>query len=137
MLYPKTRTNERPHVNSSAEAAGILGPFFEEEMEMRETFRVLMLDRANRAKCVFTASIGGLHGTIADAKIIFRAALGCLASSIVLAHNHPGGQLKPSEKDLVLTRQLVEGARLLDIAVFDHLILTREGYFSFNDRGLL
>jgi DNA repair protein RadC len=78
-----------------------------------------------------------MHGTVADPKVIFKEALDRRASAIVLCHNHPSGQLRPSEEDIRLTRKLVEGGRLLDISVYDHLIITDSGYFSFADNGML
>lgn len=127
----------RPLIHTSASANDVLRSHFEEEMDTREAFRVLMLDRGNRAKCIYTASIGGLHGTVADPKLIFCAALKCLASAILIAHNHPSGQLRPSQEDISLTKKLVDGGRLLDIVIHDHLILGREGYFSFQDNGMM
>jgi DNA repair protein RadC len=128
---------DRPQCTTSIEADAQLRPWFAEEMETRERFLVLMLDRGNRATGIYTAGIGGLSGTVADPKLIFCAALKCLASAIVLGHNHPSGQLRPSEEDLRLTRKLVEAGKLLDICVHDHLILTREGFYSFADMGML
>jgi len=78
-----------------------------------------------------------MHGTVADPKMIFREALDQRASSVILCHNHPSGQLRPSAEDIQLTRKLVEGGRFLDIAVQDHLIVTNAGYFSFADNGQL
>jgi DNA repair protein RadC len=102
-----------------------------------EEFWLLLLDRGNRLIKHSRVSIGGLHGTVADPKVIFKRALEERASSVVLCHNHPSGQLRPSEEDLRLTRKLVDGGRLLDIVVQDHLILTADGYFSFADHGML
>jgi DNA repair protein RadC len=69
--------------------------------------------------------------------VVFSSALKCLASSIVLAHNHPSGQLRPSEEDIRLTRKLIEGARYLDLSIYDHVILSREGFYSFMDSGMM
>lgn len=124
-------------ISTSAAANELLRPLFLEEMETRERFVMLLLDRGNRAKGTYLVSIGGLHGTVADPKLIFCAALKTLSSSIVLAHNHPSGQLRPSMEDISLTKKLVEGARLLDLVVQDHLILTRDGYYSFADNAML
>jgi DNA repair protein RadC len=137
IIYRNRLREERPLVSTSAATYDILLPFFEQAMETYEVFYVVMLDRGNRVKCVFKASQGGLHGTVADPKVIFAASLKCLASSIIVAHNHPSGQLRPSEEDIRLTRKLVDGARLLDLAVLDHVIMTRNGYYSFADNGML
>ncbi|HRO98497.1 MAG TPA: DNA repair protein RadC [Flavobacteriales bacterium] len=102
-----------------------------------EEFWLLLLDRGNRLIERCKVSQGGMHGTVADPKVIFKEALDRRASSVVLCHNHPSGQLRPSEEDIRLTRKLVEGGRLLDIAVHDHLIVTTTGYYSFADNGML
>ena len=102
-----------------------------------EEFWVLMLDRGNRLMERCCVSRGGMHGTVADPKIIFKEAIDRRASSMVLCHNHPSGQLRPSEEDVRLTRKLVDGGRLLDIGILDHLIVTTNGYYSFADNGML
>ncbi len=102
-----------------------------------EEFWVLLLDRGLRLIESRRISSGGIHGTVADPKLIFRHALEKGASCMVLAHNHPSGQLRPSEEDIRLTRKLVEGGRMLDIQVQDHLIITSESFYSFADNGQL
>ena len=89
-----------------------------------EEFWLLLLDRGNRLMNRCKVSQGGMHGTVADPKLIFREALDQRASSVILCHNHPSGQLRPSAEDIQLTRKLVEGGRFLDITVQDHLIVT-------------
>jgi len=106
-------------------------------MDMHEEFWIVLLDRANRAKGIFKVSQGGISGTTCDPRLVFSCALKCLASSIVLAHNHPSGQLRPSEEDIRLTRKLIEGARYLDPSIHDHVILSREGFYSFSDNGMM
>ena len=86
---------------------------------------------------IYEASTGGVSGTVADAKLIFIAALKTNASGIILSHNHPSGNLKPSKADEALTCKLKEAGKFLDIIVMDHIIVTSEGYFSFSDEGLL
>jgi DNA repair protein RadC len=82
-------------------------------------------------------SSGGVAGTVADPKMIFKHALEQLASSIILIHNHPSGNLTPSQADKDLTRKLKEAGRMLDLPILDHLIFTDKSYFSFADEGLL
>lgn len=137
LVYRAHPCAQRPVVNSSACAAELLRPWFDECMDLREEFWVILLDRGNRAKVVWRASQGGLHGTVADPKLIFAAALKGVASSIILAHNHPSGQLRPSEEDIRLTRKLAEAGKFLDLPVYDHLIMTRDGHYSFADNGML
>lgn len=137
LVYRSRYHGERPAVRTSSDAYDLLRGLFEQDMETREAFWVLYLDRGLRPKCVYQHSTGGLHGTVADPKLIFAGALKTLSSAIIIAHNHPSGQLRPSEEDLRLTRKLVDGGRLLEIAVQDHLIITRSGYYSFADNGLM
>lgn len=137
LLYRSKVTGERPRISTSAGAYDILRELLAPDMETREAFWVLYLDRGLRVRCAYQHSTGGMHGTVADPKLIFAGALKCMASAIILAHNHPSGQLRPSEEDIRLTRKLVEGGKLLEIVVQDHLIVTTGGYFSFADSGLM
>ena len=100
-----------------------------------EEFWVLFLNRSNKIVKKEKISIGGIAGTVADSKIIFKKAIDCLASGIIVCHNHPSGNLKPSQADIDLTRNLKEAAKMLDIQLLDHLIITDEGYYSFADEG--
>lgn len=102
-----------------------------------EEFWIILLNRGNIVLGQHLISKGGQAGTVADPKIIFKTALERNAASIILSHNHPSGNLKPSQADISLTRKLKEGALLLDISVLDHLIFTDKSYFSFADEGLL
>lgn len=125
----------RPLVATSASAFEEIRAMLGEQPH--EEFWILVLDRGNRLVDRCCVSRGGMHGTVADPKIIFKEALDRRAASIVLCHNHPSGQLRPSEEDIRLTRKLLEGGRLLDIGVLDHLIVTAHGYYSFADNGML
>lgn len=102
-----------------------------------EEFWILLLNRANKIIIKQNISKGGISGTVADAKIIFKCALDHLASSLILCHNHPSGNLQPSEADIKLTRKLKEAGNLLDINVLDHVIIGETGYYSFADEGLM
>ncbi|KAB7728760.1 DNA repair protein RadC [Rudanella paleaurantiibacter] len=102
-----------------------------------EEFWILLLNRANEVLRPVQISAGGVSGTVADPKLIFKQAVENLASSIILVHNHPSGNLTPSQADKDLTRKLREGGKLLDIPVLDHLIFTDRAYLSFADEGLL
>ena len=102
-----------------------------------EYFWIILLNRANQVLKTQAVSMGGVSGTMADPKVIFKHALDNLARAIILVHNHPSGTLKPSEADIRLTRQLKSSGKMLEIPVLDHLIFTDEGYFSFTDEGIL
>lgn len=103
----------------------------------KEEFWIILLNQANRLIKKEQTSSGGISGTVADPKIIFKAALEQFASSIILVHNHPSGSLKPSPVDLRLTKKMKSAGELLEIPVLDHVIFGDEGYFSFADDGLL
>ncbi len=102
-----------------------------------EQFWILLLNRSNKIidkKCIST---GGVSGTVVDAKLIFKYALENLASGIIMFHNHPSGNLKPSQQDISLTKKLVEASKNLDINILDHLIISQHKYFSFKDDGVI
>ena len=135
---PKFKASERPTVSSSRDVYNFFFHNWDNtRIEMIEQFKIMLLNRANKILGIFTVSTGGVAGTVADPKVIFATALKGNASSIILAHNHPSGNLKPSEADRQLTNKLSQAGKLLDISVLDHLIITADEYFSFADEGLL
>lgn len=103
----------------------------------REVFAVVFLNRANRINHFEIISEGGITGTVADPRIILKKALEENAVSLILCHNHPSGNLRPSKADEELTAKIKEAARYLDIRVIDHVIVSDEGYFSFADEGMI
>ncbi len=121
-------------ITSSKLAYEIMRPYLQDIPH--EEFWILLLNRANQLLKPVAISHGGVSGTVADPKIIFKTALDALASSIILVHNHPSGNLKPSQTDLNLTKKLKEAGRVLEIPVLDHLIYTDSGYFSMADEGV-
>ena len=133
----RVKAADRPQIISSHSAYDILLSNWSDQIEMVEEFNVLLLNRANRVLCFFNVSKGGQSGTVVDAKVVFTAALKVRACSLVLSHNHPSLQLRPSLADIELTKKLVAGAKLLDMTVLDHLIVTPTGYYSFADEGKL
>ena len=102
-----------------------------------EVFGVMYLNKANKINHFEIVSRGGITGTVADPRIILKRALEQDATSIVLCHNHPSGNLRPSRADEELTNKIKEASRYLDIRVMDHIIVSDEGYFSFADEGIL
>jgi DNA repair protein RadC len=102
-----------------------------------EEFWILLMNRANEILRPVQISTGGVSGTVADPKLIFKQAIEHLSSSMILFHNHPSGNLMPSQADKDLTRKLKDAGRLLDIPVLDHLIFTDKAYYSFADEGIL
>jgi DNA repair protein RadC len=102
-----------------------------------EEFWILTLNRANTVISEYRISEGGVSATLVDLKKILKIAINDLASSIVLYHNHPSGSLSPSDSDKILTSKIKNAAKELEISVYDHLIISNTGYFSFADHGLL
>ncbi len=134
----KVKPQDRLKVNSSREAYEILrSTWNDDNIELYETFKLLLLNRANKVLGILTVSQGGVSGTIADPKIIFAAAIKCAASGMIVAHNHPSGNLNPSQADIDLTKKLKEAGKLLEIQLLDHLICTVDGYYSFADQGIM
>ncbi len=102
-----------------------------------EEFWVLFLNRRNSILCSEKLSQGGMTGTVIDVRLVLKSALEKHATSLIFCHNHPSGNLEPSDADKKITRQLKEAAAIMEIPVIDHLIVTQTGYFSFADEGLL
>lgn len=102
-----------------------------------EEFHVLHFNRANICIAQTKISSGGITGTVVDSRLIFKSAIDHHSTSIILCHNHPSGNLKPSNEDIHLTRKIVEGGKIMDIPVMDHLIVTERGYYSFSDEGMM
>ena len=123
-----------PVISSSQDAyEELLRWFPEETISLQERFVTLYLNRANRVLGAYLASSGGITGTVADPRLIMTVALKTAAVGIILGHNHPSGNLKPSKTDELLTRKLQEAGHLLDIAILDHIVVSTEGYYSFAD----
>ena len=111
----KVKPSQRPKITSSKEAYEILlDSWDEDKLEFVEQFKVLLLNRANKVLGIYEVSTGGVSGTVADPKLVFAAAINANASAMILSHNHPSGQLKPSQADISLTKKLTAGGRLLE-----------------------
>lgn len=135
---PNYKVAERPQINSSNDAYQILiQQWSMSKIELVEEFKILLLNRRNRVLGVVHISSGGFSGTIADPKVIFAAALKSCASGIILCHCHPSGELDPSREDIALTNKLKDGGVLLDLKILDHLIISKDKFYSFADEGLL
>jgi DNA repair protein RadC len=127
--------SQKTLIQSSADIASYLKTRLQDYRH--EIFAVLFLNRANKVNHFEIVSEGGITGTVADPRIILRRALEEDAVSIILCHNHPSGSLKPSRADEQITIKIKEAARLFDITVLDHIIVSEMGYYSFADEGLL
>ncbi|MGB4771819.1 MAG: DNA repair protein RadC [Chitinophagaceae bacterium] len=126
---------EKPVVNGAASVASFLQTLLQDHDH--EVFIVLYLNRANKINHYEIVSSGGMSGTVADPRVILRRALEEKAVGIILCHNHPSGNLRPSHADRELTLKIREAARYFDILVLDHIIVSHEGFFSFAEEGLL
>ena len=133
------KTNLLPKISSSRSAADLaFAQWNKNEIELQETFKIMLLNNANKVKGIYTLSTGGITGTLVDIRIVFAVVLKSVTTSIILAHNHPSGTLQPSQPDKLLTEKIKKAGELFDIKVLDHLILTPDGdYFSFADEGIL
>jgi len=126
---------EKPQVTSSNDAYQYLKHRLEDLTY--EEFWILLLNRNNRITHAEKISKGGVAGTVVDSKIIFKHGLDQLSSSIILCHNHPSGNLKPSKEDIRITKKLQEAGKVLDIKILDHIIISQHGYYSFMDEGMM
>jgi DNA repair protein RadC len=126
---------ERRKIQSSKDVYEIFGPLLG-DLPFEE-FWILLLNRSNCIIEKMKTSQGGISGTVTDVRIILKNALDKMASSIILCHNHPSGNLKPSEQDISITQRLKEAGKLIDINIPDHVIVASNGYFSFADEGII
>lgn len=135
----KLKKSELPLITMSEDAYKILEEVWKglDNINHIESFIVLYMSRSNRVLGWQQVSLGGITGTVADPRIIFQAAILTNAAGIILSHNHPSGNTKPSEADIQLTQKMTQAGKVLDISVLDHLIMTDEGYYSFADEGKL
>ena len=106
-------------------------------IQLKEYFYFVLLNRANEVIGYHKLSEGGISGTVADIRLAYSTAIKCLASGMILCHNHPSGNIKPSQADIKLTQKFKEASKILDIGLLDHIILTETGHFSFADEGML
>ncbi|CAG5002650.1 hypothetical protein DYBT9275_02937 [Dyadobacter sp. CECT 9275] len=122
-------------INQSSVVYDEMKPYLQDKL--LEEFWIILLNKACEAIRILQVSIGGLGGTIADTRVIFKLAIENLAHSIILVHNHPSGQLYPSPQDISLTNDIVKAGKVMDIPIMDHLIYTDNGYYSFRDADKL
>lgn len=133
----KLKPEDRPKIASASDAVRILREIWSSQIEVREEFVVLLLDRSNRVLGYHLLSKGGMTATVVDTRLIFAVAIESLATSIILAHNHPSGNLKASEADIAITQKIKKAGKIQDIELLDHIILTRDGHLSFLENLLL
>jgi DNA repair protein RadC len=134
---PVIKPSELLKISCSKDAERILRSIWGSDINYRESFYALYLNRANKVLGYQLISIGGISGTVVDVRCIYQVALKTLSSGVLIAHNHPSGNSEPSDADIKITKKLKEAGNLLDITLLDHLILLPEGYTSMADEGIL
>ena len=129
---------KKMQIKTSKDALDAFKLFYDQDtIELTESFIALFLNRANNTLGWLKVSQGGMTGTVVDIRIILGTALKIAAQSIILSHNHPSGNLQPSEADISLTKKIKEAATFMDISILDHIIYTESGFYSFADEGLM
>lgn len=131
--FAEARRKEK--ISCSIDAVNLLTPLLRDLTH--EEFWIILLNRANAVIDIKPISKGGVSGTLVDPKMIFHEALQAKASGIILSHNHPSANPRPSESDIQLTKKLKEGGKLLEIAILDHIIIAGASFYSFADEGNL
>ncbi|VXC18076.1 JAB domain-containing protein [Chryseobacterium sp. 8AT] len=125
-------------IATSFDAVQIIRKFWNEEtIEMQEEVKVILLNNSNYVLGIYNLSKGGITSSLVDVRLVLSVALKCLSPGIILVHNHPSGNLKPSSADLDIVKKLKEGCKIMDINLFDSIIITKESFMSFADDGLL
>lgn len=133
----KVKASERAKIGASKDAANIMTAVFADCMQHHEEFYAMFLNRSNKVLGISCISKGGVAGTVVDVKIILQTALKTNSTSLIISHNHPGGNLNASKADINITEKLKNACKILDLCLLDHLIITEEGYLSFADEGIL
>jgi DNA repair protein RadC len=135
----KVKASNRPQVKCSKDAFDIFMENWDlDSIEHIEEFKLMLLTRSNKVLGIASISKGGISGTVTDVRIILQYAIEANASGIILCHNHPSGNIQPSESDIAITRKIKESGNLMDIQLLDHLIIVPGGkYYSMADEGIL
>lgn len=131
----ETESKVKPIISSSREAWKLISPHIA-DLDVEE-FWAIYLNRSSRVLKIQMISRGGVSGTVVDPRLVFQPAIHLKSSGVILAHNHPSGNMSPSHADRSLTQKLKQAGRVLDVTVLDHLIITPAGYYSFMDEGML
>lgn len=126
---------ERTQIKSSNDIFVLLSPFLSDLQT--EEFWAIFLNQNNRVLGKSQLSSGGINQSVVDVRILFKAAIDQFATALVIAHNHPSGNLKPSTEDVKITKQIAEAGKILNIQLLDHVIIAQNSYFSFADESML
>ena len=136
-LYRKPTNFERVKITSSKVAYDAIREFYHDDIALYESFFLLLLNNSNETIGFVKISQGGITGTVVDVRIVAKYCVEALATSCILAHNHPSGKLQPSDVDIAITKKIKAGLAILDVQVLDHIILTKHSYYSFGDAGIM
>ena len=135
--YSTKKNNKIKVINCRDTFELILSNWNLEIIEFQEECKIILINRANLVLGIYELSKGGISGTVVDIRIILSVALKCNASGIILVHNHPSGNLQPSESDRKITRKLKDACNLFEISLIDHFIISRTNFFSFTQDGFI
>lgn len=134
----KVKASDRPQIKCSKDAYELFMESWDlDTIEHHEEFKLMLLTRSNRVLGIASISKGGINGTVTDVRIVLQYAIKANASGLIICHNHPSGNLNPSESDTAITRKIKDSAILMDIQLLDHLIINTDSYYSFADNGLI
>ena len=135
--HNRVKSSERFKISRSSDAYELLLTNWDDTIELYESFKIIMLNKANKVLGISNISNGGVSGTVVDPKRVFQTALKANACGLILCHNHPSGTTTPSEADIKITHKIKQAGIFLEISVLDHLIVTPESFYSFADEGTL
>lgn len=133
----KNTTFNKVKISSSKDAQEYARKFYFDDLEIYESFFIILLNKSNNTIGYAKISQGGIAGTVVDVKIICKYALDCLASGLILVHNHPSGNVVPSDSDKNITNKIKQALNIIDVNLLDHIIITEEKHLSFQDEGHL
>ena len=134
LKYTKSEI-QKTKITTSESASKCIRQFYFDDINIYESFFILLLNRANNTTGFAKISQGGTAGTVVDIKIIAKYAVESLSSAVIICHNHPSGNKQPSEADINITKQIKDALLLLDIKLIDHIIITENDFYSFADNG--
>ncbi len=138
LISYKNKNQDAVKVSSSVDVYNfILNHWDDDTLDIQENVKMLLLNSSNTILGVYDVSRGSINSTVIDLRLVLSVALKCLASSIILVHNHPSGNINPSEQDREFTKKIKSACKFLEIQLFDHIIITRHDYYSFADNGYI
>lgn len=136
LIYYRNKNSKNTQLLDSKQVYDFIFPQYDKcSIEIQENVKMILLNQSNCVLGVYDVSKGGMNSSIVDLKLLLAVIIKSAASSVILIHNHPSGNLKPSEEDRKITQKVVNACKLMDIRFTDHLIISNSGYYSFADNG--